>query len=92
MRSFHHTAASEIACAPAGTDMSFYQDGEYELIGALRECEVCACVIDGCCCLCMCAWFVLYVYLQAWKHVVFSGAPSALWAANLWGPTRARPF
>jgi hypothetical protein len=31
--------------------MSFYQDGEYELIGALRECEVCACVIDGCCCL-----------------------------------------
>ena len=45
------TAASEIACAPAGTDMSFYQDGECELIGALRECEVCACVIDGCCCL-----------------------------------------
>ena len=72
--------------------MSFYQDGGHELIGALRECEVCACVIDGCCCLCMCAWFVLYVYLQAWKYVVFSGAPSALWTANLWSPTRARPF
>ena len=36
---------------PAGTDVSFYQDGEYELIGALRECGVCACVIDGFCCL-----------------------------------------
>lgn len=31
--------------------MSVNQDGEYELIDALRECEVCACVIDGCCCL-----------------------------------------